>query len=281
MVNTDTAVEGTEGGLFPQRVGDRLRAARMASGMDLNDIATRTRVPMRHLEAIERSEYSGLPSITYTLGFARSFARAVGLDDAGVSRDLRVELGRAPPESAASTPYEPVDPARVPSRLLAWTTAIMAIALLGGYLAWRNDMFGTPAPGSPPLAASPAPEATAAPAPVVAAAPVQPPPATGTVVLTATAPVWVRVYDRHDKVLIGRELAQGESWTVPADADQPMLRTGRADAIRVTVDGHEVAPLGPAQKTIRDVGLTAAALAARPVATPALTPAAGNTTGAQ
>ena len=98
--------------------------------------------------------------------------------------------------------------------------------------------------------------------------------------LTAISPAWIRVYDKSDKVLIGRELAQGESWTVPGDADQPMIRTGRAGAIKVTVDGREVAPLGPAERTIRDVGVSAAALAARTAASApgAASPPAGNTT---
>ena len=167
MVDSDSVSDAGDAGLFPQRVGDRLHAARMTSGLDLNDIATRTRVPTRHLEAIEKSEYAGLPSITYTLGFARSFARSVGLDPVQVARDLRAELGHAPPESENTTPYEPLDPSRVPSRLLAWTAAVLAVLLLGGYLAWRGDVFGPPTVETVPVATvtpPPPPSATVVPA---------------------------------------------------------------------------------------------------------------------
>jgi cytoskeleton protein RodZ len=97
--------------------------------------------------------------------------------------------------------------------------------------------------------------------------------ATGQVVLTATSPVWVRVYDAADKVLFEKEMIAGERFTVPPDANNPQIRTGRADLISVTVDGKAVATLGPAQRTVKDVGISAAALAAR---TPAVVGAAVN-----
>lgn len=257
---TDNGAEAA--GLFPHRVGERLHAARVAAGLDLGDIATKTRVPMRHLEAIERSDYASLPSTTYAIGFARSYARAVGADEAELARDLRAELGRAPLEAADTAPYEPVDPTRVPSRLLAWTAAGIAVVLLIGYFVWKSMAFGD--------AAVPVADPVASPA-VVAASPAAPPPAaapsaSGQVVLTATAAAWVRIYDRNDKVLFEKEMAAGESWPVPGNADTPMIRTGRADAIKVTIDGREVAPLGPPERTVRDVVLSAAALVARPPA---------------
>lgn len=270
MVDGVTESGAEAAGLFPHSVGERLRAARIAAGLDLGDIATRTRVPMRHLEAIERSDYASLPSITYALGFARSYARAVGANEADISRDLRAELGRAPLEAADSAPYEPVDPTRVPSRLLAWTAAGLAVVLLIGYFVWKSMAFGDAAvlvadPVAPPavVAASPA-------APPSAAAPS----ASGQVVLTATAAAWVRIYDRNDKVLFEKEMAVGESWPVPGNADTPMIRTGRADAIKVTIDGREVAPLGPPERTVRDVVLSAAALVARPPAVATTAPMA-------
>jgi len=241
MVDGDTESGAEAAGLFPRSVGERLRAARLTAGLDLNDVATKTRVPIRHLEAIERSDYASLPSVTYALGFARQYGRAVGLDDVEIARDLRVELGRAPLEPNASAPYEPADPSRVPSRLLAWTAAGLAVVVLVGYLVWKSMFFGDAtvavvAPAPPPVVAA-AP--TSAPPPVGA-------PAKGQVVLTATSPAWVRIYDRADKVLFEKEMAVGESWPVPLEADTPMIRTGRAE------------------RTVRDVVLTAQALAVRP-----------------
>ena len=55
----------------------------------------------------------------------------------------------------------------------------------------------------------------------------------------------------------------GESFAVPADANKPMIVTGRPQALQVTVGGKPVAPLGEPDRTIADVGVSAAALLAR------------------
>lgn len=250
-------------GLFPLGVGDRLRAAREAAGYDLNDIGTRTRVPMRHLEAIERNDFAGLPSPTYAIGFVKAYARAVGLDEAALARDVRIEVGRTEPVGRDIAVTELTDPARVPSRLLMITTMVILVVIVGGYLAWRNQMFGETAPAPTEAAAPPAaaPATPSAPAPAVAPAPAQ-----GQVTLTATAAVWLRITDKGGARLFEKEMAAGERYDVPRDADDPRILTGRPDALKVAVDGREVAPLGPPERTIADVGVSAAALAARPAA---------------
>ncbi len=260
-----------EAGLFPQSVGERLRVMREAAGLDLNDIGTKTRIPLRHLEAIERGDYAALPSPTYALGFTRSYARAVGADEAPLIVQLREDLGREDPATHLM-PYEPTDPSRVPSRLLAWTAAVLALVLAIGYWTWRSNYWGpdavTPVPSESPAAPPVIVATTAVPQIPVAAAP-----ATGEVVLTATAPVWLRVYDASKTKLFEKEMTVGERYTVPADANNPMILTGRPDGLKVTVDGRDVAPLGTAEKSIKDVGISAAALAARPpvVVTPTTT----------
>jgi len=259
--------EPPESGLFPASVGERLRIAREAAGLDLSDIGTRTRIPMRHLDAIERSDYSSRPSPTYAVGFVKSYARALSLDEAALATDLRIEIGRIEPGAHDVQSYEPADPSRVPSRLLAWTAAAIALLIAIAYGVWRGNYFeqntaplvesvetATPAPTSPAAAAVP-------PLPGAATAAATGP---GQVVLTATAPVWLRISDASDSKLFEKEMAAGESYSVPIGANGPKILTGRPDALKVTVDGREVAPLGPPEKTIADVGVSAAALAARP-----------------
>lgn len=253
------------GTLFPTSVGERLRAARIAAGLELQEVASKTRVPTRHLEAIERSDYAGLPSTTYAIGFARSYARAVGADETTIARDLRIEFGRAPADVTGTTaPYQPVDTTRVPSRLLAYTALALLVVLLAGYLFWRNA-WSSDAPVSSAALSEQA-------SPALETAPVLTPAADAAVVLTATAPVWVRIYDRSQKTLFEAEMRAGEAYYVPADADAPMILTGRPDVLKVTVDGQAVAPLSRSDVAIRDVGISAAALRAR-VASATATPA--------
>jgi cytoskeletal protein RodZ len=255
--------------LYGNPVGDRLRAAREEKGLSLDDVARQTRIPIRHLEHIERGEWDALPAITYSVGFARSYANAVGLDGPAIGAELREQLGGARSASAGPAAYyEPTDPARVPPRWIAVVAAILAVLLIAGYLVWRRQAVGnapdeaqiadrnTPADQTP--AAGQPPKAQAAPQGQPAAAP-----ASGPVVLTASQDVWMRITDGNNpKALFQGTLKAGQQFPVPPSAQTPAVRTGRADAVTVSVGGKAAGPLGPPNKTL-SVSLRPADLAAR------------------
>ena len=265
-VNEDSPRTGT--------VGARLKAGREAAGLDLADISARTRIPQRHLEALEDDRLDALPSPTYSVGFARAHARVVGLDEVAIAADVRRQLNEDNYERSQYVAFEPADPARVPPRLLAWTAAAIALLLVIGYSIWRTEWLSSPAPNITTAVAEPAGE-VAAPPPTPAASQAAP---TGAVVLTATDTVWLRVSDATGKRLFEKEMQAGERYEVPADANAPVIRTGRPQALNVTVGGVAVPPLGNADQTIDKVGISAAALTARQPA-PAPTPVAPQTPG--
>lgn len=253
--------------------GGTLRAAREAQGLDLTHIAAATRIPLRHLEAIEADDFESLPSRAYAIGFTRTFAKALGLDDVAVVDAVRAELADGSMRRAAPAGgMEPGDPARLPSRGLAWAAAAAAVVLVAGIAAFSSTYFspGTE-PGSllePEPAASAAPVAAASGAPEPVAAP------SGAVVLTATEDgVWVRLYEEGGERLAERTLKLGESIEVPATARDPRINTGRADALSVTIGGQPVARLAERAMTISGMPVSAAALTARAVATPTPAPA--------
>lgn len=244
--------------LAPERVGARLRQGREALGLSLAEVGQRTRVPLRHLEAIEATDFAALPSPTYAVGFARAYARAVGLDEVEIAREVRAEVAKIqrPPEYE---PYETADPARVPSRGVAIVGLGLAVAILVLVGLWYGtDLFR----GAPPVttAALPATAPTAA-APVGTPTPA---PAPRQVALTAGADeVWMRVYDANDQTLYLGTLQPGQTFNVPPAAIRPMINVGRPDQLQVTVDGRAVPPLGDGSRAIRDVPVDAAAMAAR------------------
>jgi len=245
-----------------QKVGEKLSTERKSQGLDLTAIAERTRVPIRHLEAIENSDFTTLPGATYTLGFARSYARTLGLDAASIGSELRSELTESghSGHQAPSQSYEPTDPSRVPSKALAWTAAGIAAILLIAYLVWRSSVFDGGGSADDLVPAEEPEAGSVQGAGEDASAPVDP---TGAVVLTANDTVWVRVYDEDNNRLYEKEMQKGDSFTVPADANNPMINTGRAQAIDVTIGGQKVATLGEADIPILDVGVSAAVLLAR------------------
>lgn len=272
--------EADQDQMLGQSVGERLRIAREAKKLSLDDVARLTRIPVRHLEHIEKEEWEALPAITYSVGFARSYANTVDLDGAQIGAEVRQQLGGIRQGNAAAAPfYEPTDPARVPPRSIAIAAAVIAILLVVAYLVWRSGAVGDDSPADVALTetGTPAASGPAAPAqPKVQA----PPPADGPVVLTASEDVWLRIDQAGGgSPLYMGTLKSGESYQVPAGAPSPRIRTARANVLKVSVGGAEVAPLGPAETTISNVSLTAADLLARgqgagAVAAPGAPPAA-------
>lgn len=263
----ETDLAGTE--TQPDTAGAKLRAAREAQGLSVQDVATRTRIAQRQLEAIERDDYSALPGIPYAVGFARAYARAVGLDEVAIAADVRNAVHNSELGSNRYETFEPADPARVPSRALAWTAAAIVIILVAGFTIWRTQLL-TP-PTEQEMAAQQAAPA-AAPRPAPSARPAAP--VVQTVVFTANDDVWLRIYDETGERLKDGLMKKGESFTLPANARNPMILTGRPQALAVTVGGKPVAPLGSPDRTISDVPVSAEALLARAApAAPAGSPA--------
>ncbi len=256
------------------RPGERLRIAREALGLDLTEIAARTRIPQRHLEAIEAGTYTGLPSITYATGFAKAYARAVDADEVGIARDVRAELGQI--ERPVITPEYPLqEPSRAAPGGIVWFGVIVALVIVAGLGIWygTNWFRGGAAQGDglvQQLEPTPTPTA-AAPAPV----PSPTVPAVEHVTLVARGPAWIRITDATGKKLAEKELAASERYEVPDDADHPRIRTGRPDQLQVLLNGSEIAPLGTEVKVV-EAELTSAALRARgqPAATPSPSPSA-------
>src|SRR3546814_10433394 len=83
------------------------------------------------------------------------------------------------------------------------------------------------------------------------------------VVLTASEDAWIKVYDTSGQTVRMGILKGGESYAVPGDPEQPLLWTGKAGAIRITVGGKPVAPLGQPVQTVRDISLAPGSLLAR------------------
>lgn len=254
------ATEAAENAEFRfQTVGEQLKAAREERKMTLTDIAAQTRIPIRHLEALEASSFAALPGSMYSIGFAKSYARTVGLEQKVIADEMRAELAQSGHSGfiPAAPDYEPADPGRVPPRWLAWTAAAVAVLGLIGYFAWRSFALSADAPAVEAVETEIAPAKTAE----GATAPVAP--TGGAVVITASETAWIKIYDADNKRLFEAEMKAGESYAVPADANNPMIVTGRPQALQVTVGGKAVAPLGDPDRTISDVGVSAAALLAR------------------
>lgn len=266
---TDDDVAPEQGELAITRTGDRLRLAREAAGLSLADVATRTRITQRHLAAIEKSDFSELPGRTYVTGFARAYARAVDLPEAEVGAAIRQELEE---DEYGSRPlyeaYEPTDPARLPTARLTWTLVIVTLLLASAYGVWR---FLSVEPDEALIAAqnrdadaSEAPESAASTAPAANGGGTAAVAADAPVVLTGLSEVWIGFDDAAGKTENWRTLDPGETYQVPpAYIEQFTLRTSIPQALKVTVGGRDVGPVGPADTLVKNISLRPADLIAR------------------
>lgn len=246
-------------------VAQKLRRAREAKGYDLAQVAAETRIPIRHLEVIERGAFDELPARTYAVGFSRTYAKMVGLDDQEIASEVRAELSDGEEsryERVAS--FEPGDPAKVPSAGLAWFGAAAAILLFTGGAMYYTSYYGAGA-GPAPLVAEPEPAlANGGETGEVSQASVSTAAGDGQVVFTALEDgIWVRFYDADGQRLLEKQMASGERFEIPNDAAEPRINTGRPDAFAITINGEPVPKLANEPRTVGDMQVSAVALLAR------------------
>ena len=253
-----------------ETVGSRLRRAREGAGLSLAQVAAETRIGERQLNAIEEGNYAALPGRTYAIGFSRAYARVLGLSEIEVTDAVRREMA----EHAADEPrrqvqtFEPGDPARLPSARMAWLAAgLIALAVIGALFVWPTFFAPAGEVGSQETEAAPTAAATDA---AGAAMPVP----QGPVVFAALVPaVWVKFTDAAGNQVFQKELAQGETFTVPTDRGEVYLRTARPDALAITIGGQPVARISDVRQTVSQVPVSAAALLARGAAAAVTSPA--------
>nr|WP_298925658.1 helix-turn-helix domain-containing protein [uncultured Erythrobacter sp.] len=254
-------------------VGDRLRVAREEQGLELSHIAAETRIPERHLQSIEAGSFDDLPSRTYAIGFARTYARVVGLDEKDIADAVREELAEGQGrQSALAGGMEPGDPGKLPSSGLAWFGALAAVILAVGIYAFYSTYFGAgdglesliaqnedEEAAAAEIAAADASDNSEAGASAIAAS--------GKVVFTAQDDMWVRFYDANyeetREPLFEGTMSSGDMYELPQDANQPRINTGRPDALAITIGGQGVPRLAEEPIAIGDAEISAEALLAR------------------
>ena len=91
-----------------RRLGDVLREAREAKGVDLVRVERETKIRERYLSALERGEYRELPGSVYTKGFLRNYGAYLALDPEELIDLYRLETTAAPERPRAPTPPRPL-----------------------------------------------------------------------------------------------------------------------------------------------------------------------------
>lgn len=73
-------------------LGTRLKEARIASGLSLDDLQTITKIQKRYLAGIEEGDYSSMPGNFYVRAFIKQYAEAVHFDPEEVFETYKNEI---------------------------------------------------------------------------------------------------------------------------------------------------------------------------------------------
>jgi transcriptional regulator with XRE-family HTH domain len=111
------------------KLGDVLRAAREARGVDLARVERDTKIRSRYLSALEQGDYRELPGAVYTKGFLRNYGSYLGLDPDYLVDLYRIESSTAIVERpTVHAPPRPIATRR--SRAFVITPGALVAALL-------------------------------------------------------------------------------------------------------------------------------------------------------
>ncbi len=266
---------------FALGIGTALRDARVTRNLSLAEVSALLRIREAHLEAIELEDFDQLPGNVYAIGFIRTYAQYLELNES----DLIMRFKAASVESGiADIVFEEEEETEQISGALK--ISLLVVGALVVYVLWlvagtQNDgitvstVVQTPAApvealAAPTLPAVVADEAAASSAAAVetpgtprasdeaapAAATIEGPadiqpnaqlidttPAPSKVEIRATRRTWMRLENAQGRVLFSSVIDEGEGFELPDDMNY-ILATRDAGALTYFVNNQAVAPVG-------------------------------------
>jgi cytoskeleton protein RodZ len=176
-------------------IGDTLRRERIRRGLELEQVAAKTKIGLHLLEAMEANQFDRLPGGVFTRSFLRQYAHTLGLDEEEVIAALKEQF-EEPPQPLPDPPpkkrfqslpqmprFEDVrDRLRSDSSLgaLVWVV-VVALLCAGVYKLWQRTRTPSGAPTAvssakptPPTAANAQPSVPPPPVPAAAKPEFQP-----------------------------------------------------------------------------------------------------------
>lgn len=142
-------------------LGEQLRTAREATGLDVREFAVRTKVRADYLTALEQDDLTALPERLFTRSYLQRYAHELGLDEAAMLAEFdRVVPQR--PEIAQALKGQ-LHVRRGPSLPLGLIAAALSGALVVGALSWWGySTWQASAGTTAPVAPTPAVQSTPA-----------------------------------------------------------------------------------------------------------------------
>jgi cytoskeleton protein RodZ len=216
-------------------IGNRLREARIAQGLEYAQAQAATRIRSRYLRALEDEDFDVLPARAYAASFLREYAEFLGLDG---QRFVDEFDARFPEPELPIAPEATVKHPRRRRRLQLWPGAVALTLLL--LIAWQlgRDENSQVQPLQP---AAPVVDAPKPSTPRIRKAAAPPPRRVARIVLVAAhGRSWVTAHigSREGKTLYYRTLEQGES--VRFHGRRLWIRLGAPQVLDARLNGKTV-----------------------------------------
>lgn len=245
-------------------IGEKLRGARTALGLTLEEVSASTRINPKNLRALEADDRAAFSAAFFYKSFVTQYANFLYLSDPEIPAQLERILAAQVPLPLPGQAYQaglakkiaPMPSAHrgasLDLRKLAGSFAsfVFVLAACSGIYAFWRDSNRAPHPAPPPLrilASHPAPAAPAAKAtPALAApvpAPAAPPQTSGlSLNLAAKEATWLSVSSDGKRVFRG-VLQPNQSKALAAEAHARLI-VGNAGGLNVEWNGRDLGPLG-------------------------------------
>jgi len=241
--------------------GEELRRNRLVREVSLESIASATKISKRHLEALERGDFSHLPAPVFTRGFIRAYAGYLGLDPEEMVNAYLSDTVKASPRPEARAEAPGARPRS--AAILPVAAAVLGVGVVVAGVAWRAAHRARSVPAKttvlPPVAASPfIREIPKSASPAVSGASNGAPSASLSLTLKFQEDCWIELFG-DERLLFSGMLKKGEDRTFEAQSDF-RLTLGNARAVTVAVNGRLLPPLGGAGQVVRDLRIDAAHL---------------------
>jgi cytoskeleton protein RodZ len=218
----------------PIGIGEQLREARVAAGIQLDEAERTIRIRVRYLHALETEDWGVLPGEAYARGFLHTYADYLGLDGAA----LVDEYNRGVPATDAEHPAEmPLESPIRPVGNAAWRRAgTIALVLAAGLIALFVVLAITGGSGEK---GGGKPHRKGGRQTATTKTTTTTTPSEASVTLTPTGTVWVCLVDRSGKPLVnGETLTAGDS-RGPFKDRQLQLTLGNGE-MRIELNGKTV-----------------------------------------
>lgn len=223
-------------------IGEEFRQLRLAKNLSVSDVATATKLQPAYLHAIENMTPDALPSLGYTLGFVRTYAKHLGLDGAEAvyryKTDMAAPMNIGMRERAVFISKRKI---KLPRGFVS-AAGLMSCAVV--IAVWYGSQSESQAATHPVIAL-----ATTTPLETASTTPKIDP---NILTVKAIAPSWIQARNASGKVTMSRIMVTGETWQTDR-ASGAMISARDAGALVVYEGDRKVGPLGQVGMPVTDI----------------------------